>query len=252
VNVGFAQAANQAVGLLSGGAEWLLLLNPDVELAKDIDEIVAEMAEMAGAAHAVVVAGRLTASNGTAPNAKPLPGLLFELCRAVAGTSATLGLFSFFSHTRCSSPCDFRVVPQLDGAFMLMRKETFERLQGFDERFELYFEDADFCRRVRHTGGCLLATRVVGMHHAGHAARQARDDALAAFGVSRIRYLRKWWPLLGAPTAAACAILEFISRSLSARPEGRHARRRALRAQLMELLAPGSQTVLAKQRLSTR
>jgi N-acetylglucosaminyl-diphospho-decaprenol L-rhamnosyltransferase len=38
------------------------------------------------------------------------------------------------------------------GMFMLFRSEAFRRVGGFDERYFLYYEDADICRRLRRIG----------------------------------------------------------------------------------------------------
>lgn len=39
-------------------------------------------------------------------------------------------------------------VPFAQGSFLMIRTELFQRLNGFDERFFLYMEDADLCKRV--------------------------------------------------------------------------------------------------------
>lgn len=40
-------------------------------------------------------------------------------------------------------------VGYVDGAFMAIRKEAFNDVSGFDQRFFFYFEESDFCKRVR-------------------------------------------------------------------------------------------------------
>jgi len=41
-----------------------------------------------------------------------------------------------------------RRVESVSGAAMMIRKSLFDQLNGFDERFFMYWEDADLCRRV--------------------------------------------------------------------------------------------------------
>ena len=39
-------------------------------------------------------------------------------------------------------------VPFAQGSFLMIRTELFKKLKGFDERFFLYMEDADLCKRL--------------------------------------------------------------------------------------------------------
>lgn len=43
-------------------------------------------------------------------------------------------------------------VDAVGGACMLFRRESFERVNGFDKQFFLYFEEADICKRIRESG----------------------------------------------------------------------------------------------------
>ncbi|MDR2391299.1 MAG: hypothetical protein LBE84_06450, partial [Planctomycetota bacterium] len=46
-----------------------------------------------------------------------------------------------------------RTVDQIIGACMLIRRDDFEILGGFDERFFIYYEEVDLCKRVVDAGG---------------------------------------------------------------------------------------------------
>jgi N-acetylglucosaminyl-diphospho-decaprenol L-rhamnosyltransferase len=60
------------------------------------------------------------------------------------------------------------------GMFMLFRQEVYSELTGFDERYFLYYEDVDLCRRLRKRGYdvCLLPS-VSAVHHARRESRRS-------------------------------------------------------------------------------
>jgi len=61
----------------------------------------------------------------------------------------------------------------LAGIFLLMRRETYSRIGGFDQRYRLYFEDVDFCTRARLMGLIpFLDTSVKVQHDARRASRK--------------------------------------------------------------------------------
>jgi hypothetical protein len=60
------------------------------------------------------------------------------------------------------------------GMFMLFAKKTFERLNGFNERYFLYYEDVDICARLNLAGLKVMvnpAARVV--HYAQHSSHRS-------------------------------------------------------------------------------
>jgi hypothetical protein len=80
-------------------------------------------------------------------------------------------------------------VDWLSGACMLARREALRIVNGFDERYFLYWEDADLCRRLRALG---LQVRFVpgatAIHRVGHSSRSARASATRAFHESAYLY----------------------------------------------------------------
>lgn len=59
-------------------------------------------------------------------------------------------------------------VDWVSGACMISRRRTLEALGGLDERFFMYFEDADLCRRARKEGwGVFYLPGVTVTHEAG-------------------------------------------------------------------------------------
>ena len=150
-NRGFAAAVNQGVRVLD--ASLILLLNPDAVLLTGI-ETLAEKCECAevGAAGGKLVDQQGRAQVGFVFRRLPRPvSLAFEALllnrlwprNPVNWQYRCLGL----NHDLA------REVEQPAGAFLMIRRDAWQKLGGFDESFyPLWFEDVDFCRRLLDRG----------------------------------------------------------------------------------------------------
>jgi GT2 family glycosyltransferase len=72
------------------------------------------------------------------------------------------------------------------GAFMLVRRERFDAVGGFDEGFFLYKEDEDLCLRLRQAGGTVLYEPAVTVEHVGSVVARRDPEQLGA-SVDRYR-----------------------------------------------------------------
>jgi GT2 family glycosyltransferase len=81
------------------------------------------------------------------------------------------------------------VVDWVSGACMLVRRRAFDAVHGFDERYFLYWEDADLCRRLRAHGFTIrYAPGATVVHRVGRSSRSVRSTALRAFHQSAYLY----------------------------------------------------------------
>ena len=223
-NVGYARAVNYGVRE-SRPAQWLVVANADVELRSSLDRLIAVLE----AHEAAMVSGLLS---GVETNIRPKVTPLRELYRAVAGDRRAYGRLR--GQVRGPHP-----VPQLDGALLVMPTDIFEALEGFDERFELYYEDVDLCVRSLPFGGCWLVPEVVGHHIGGSSTTVNRAPSFAAMRVSRLRYARKHWGRGGVALVVLAGVLETCTRSIASCSEGWEGRKLAISAQVGELKEPG-------------
>jgi GT2 family glycosyltransferase len=232
-NLGFARGCN--LGARLTGDPVVAFLNPDVVLTRGLGDLAGVCAVPA----TVVVAGGLTdgSAGGRPGNARRRVTPALELRRAVLGARVGAG--------RPPEGAGPGPVDQVDGALLVLSRAAFTGLGGFDERFELYYEDVDLCDRARAVGTVLLDPRPWGTHAAGASARTSAGPAYLVFRVSRTRYLRLRHGRTGALVAVMCAALELVSRSATRQPEGDAVRLRALRLVLAEARHPGSVAVLA-------
>jgi GT2 family glycosyltransferase len=77
-------------------------------------------------------------------------------------------------------------VPWVSGAALLVRREAFDTVQGFDEKFFLYFEDIDLCLRLRERFGPVVwAPEVTVLHHRGRSAAKEPGRAARAYRESQ-------------------------------------------------------------------
>jgi GT2 family glycosyltransferase len=78
------------------------------------------------------------------------------------------------------------------GALLLVRRQVMEQTGGFDERFFLFDEDIDLCRRMRGLGWRVAFTTLALFDHQGGASSALRDDIERIRGHSRAWYFRKY------------------------------------------------------------
>ena len=80
-------------------------------------------------------------------------------------------------------------VDWLSGACMLARRDALHAVHGFDERYFLYWEDADLCRRLREQQFVVrYVPGATAVHRVGQSSRSARAAAIQAFHESAYLY----------------------------------------------------------------
>jgi GT2 family glycosyltransferase len=83
---------------------------------------------------------------------------------------------------------DATPVPAISGAVMAVRRPAFDRVNGFDERFHLYFEEIDFQRRLRN----VVYVPKARCRHLYNQSAGRSADAAAKYARSEMQYLEKW------------------------------------------------------------
>ena len=215
-NRGFAAACNQ--GAAGSGADFLLFLNPDTRLLAGSLERPAKYLRAPGNEAAGIVGIQLIDPSGqVARNTSRVPGV-----RAMLGNSLGLdrlmpSIFPPIFVTEWAHD-ETRVVDQVMGAFFFVRRDVFETLGGFDERFFVYFEDLDFAVRARERGWSSVYLANAQAFHRGQGTTEAASDRrLFYFARSRILFARKHFGAAGAVAVTAATLsLEPIARIAAA------------------------------------
>jgi GT2 family glycosyltransferase len=150
-NVGFSRANNQALAI--SDARYSLLLNPDTVVEEDtFAKVVAFMDEhpKAGGLGVRMVDGK----GRFLPESKrglPTPQVAFYKIFGLSKLFPKSKRFGRY-HLGYLSEFETNEVDVLSGAFMLMRKETLEKVGFLDETFFMYGEDIDLSYRIQLGG----------------------------------------------------------------------------------------------------
>lgn len=105
-------------------------------------------------------------------------------------------LFSRYVYKDNLEETPTRSVEAVSGAAILIRKEVFEKVGGFDCNFFLYFEENDLCRRIKKQGGKIVFFPEAKMIHFGGGSLQDKEKISHYFRQSRYRFFRKHYPFL--------------------------------------------------------
>lgn len=190
VNSGMGAGNN--IGIKEAVGKFILILNADTEIAPgSIDTMVSAMEKD----HTIGLMGpKLIYPDGERQlSCYRFPKLLMPLYRRTF-----LGkLFSRYNEDYLYQNIDLDQPLEVDwimGSCLLIRSDLLLRLNGFDERFFMYFEDTDLCRRIRLSNFKIvynpLATVI---HHHGRAsAKQHWSVAIFTNKMTRI-HLASWF-----------------------------------------------------------
>jgi len=200
-NHGFAKGNNIAAKHARG--EYLLLLNPDtVVLDQAIDRLV-EFAERAPQAR---IWGGRTLYGDRSLN----PGSCWRrmsLWNIFCRTSGLTGIFpqSAIFNSEAYGGWDRRTERKVDivcGCFLIIRREDWQILGGFDPRFFMYGEEADLClRAARVLNAVPQVTPTATIIHYGGASEKVRSDKMVRLLSAKGELITRHIPRLYQPLA---------------------------------------------------
>jgi len=234
-NLGYTRGNN--LGLRAAAGRYLLILNPDTVVVGDA---LPQMLAYVDAHPRVGVLG---------------PQLLYP-DRTIQSTRRRFPSLAtgFFESTwfqplapRSLLDCYFArdlpddAIGEVDwvvGAALLVRREAYEQVGGFDEGFFMYSEEMDWCRRMKAAGWQVVyfpSARII--HHEAKSSAQVPAATHIRFNSSKVRYFHKYHGALAAETLrwfllgsfAFQLVLEFAKGLVGHKREMRAARVEAYR-----------------------
>ncbi|MFA4817781.1 MAG: glycosyltransferase family 2 protein [Parcubacteria group bacterium] len=180
-NIGFGAACNLGARMAQG--EILCFLNPDTEIVSE--NILNLLSEFEKDKKLAIVGPRLVRENGKTQ--WWCAGEEFTLWRLIKNN---IGLID--SKKIWESQKDV-AADWVSGAALFVKKEIFEKVEGFDEDFFMYFEDIDLCRRARQLGYKVLYFPKFTIKHFGGKSFLDKKTQKAYYYKSQRRYFRKYF-----------------------------------------------------------
>lgn len=229
-NRGFAYGNNRA--FLATAAPYVLFLNPDTEIVSGtFGELLRELERRPRVG--LVGVRQVTPDGQVWPTIRRFPSPLRTLCEALGSErlplrgswlraswlgERELDLRSY----ECETACDWT-----SGSFMLARREAILGAGLMDERFFIYCEEPDLCRRIKQAGWEVrhLPSMTI-LHHAGRSGFAPRFVAQDAF--ARRQYMEKHFSPLRRRAGLAACTLGYLLRATLRPREQRVASRAAL------------------------
>lgn len=181
VNVGFAAANNLGFSRCLG--RFVVLLNSDAFLRPQALRSAIQHMELERGVG--LGGGRLIGPDGSwQPSARLFPSLLNDFL-TLSGLAARFPQSRFFGRfdRTWADPMIAADVDWVPGAFSIIRREALGQIGYFDERFFLYYEEVDLCRRL-HDAGYIVRywPDVVITHLGGESSKTVRSLSLSRSG----------------------------------------------------------------------
>jgi GT2 family glycosyltransferase len=191
-NAGFARANNQ--GIKTARGRTVLLLNPDTEVRPDaipvlLDYLASHPEVGACGPKLIYPDGRLQ------PNGRRFPTLASQLLVATGLRQLNPSAYDLryqWQRTDFDREAD---VDEVSGACLMVRRDAVEEVGGMDEELFMYYEEVDWCYRMKRAGWKVAyVPRAVVVHHIAQSVNKAGFRPYRAFHTSQYRYFRKHSP----------------------------------------------------------
>ena len=189
-NTGYAPANNKGINLSSG--EKILLLHPDVFIHKNsiktmIDYLNSNSDVGMIAPQMRFPGGKIQASCRRFPN-------YWSVINESLGLTRVFSKNRFFNGWKMGDfdHKSFREVDQPMAACVMVRRKTIEKTGDMDEQFLMFFNDVDWCKRIKDAGWKIVFNpEAVVEHVLGGSVRQVRSSMILQSHIGFYRYFEK-------------------------------------------------------------
>ena len=163
-NIGFPKAVN--IGLRQSRGDYLVILNPDTRVSQNF--FTQSLNFFTQHPDAWIMGPKLINTDGTIQGSVfPEPSILNSFREFWLGQSGLTAKYVPTSGHPQSVNC-------ISGSCMIMPRSTLDKIGLMTERVFMYFEDLDYCRRIRRLGGKIYFNpKIVIVHEHGNSTKQS-------------------------------------------------------------------------------
>ena len=182
-NLGYGKANNQAAKNAQG--QKLLFLNSDIEVIDESIEKLVQFGKQDG--FQSIYGGKLFNLDGSP---QPSCGYFYTL----PITFISLFLKGDQLHLSRSSPTLVKKTEWVSGACLMIGKNKFNTLGGFDEKIFMYMDEVDLCFRARHKGIDIIFYPEAVFTHIGSASSKDKRTSYINLFNGLLYFYKKHWP----------------------------------------------------------
>lgn len=191
LNLGYGSGHNVAIRrAIESGADYHVVLNPDIYWT---DDVVGELCRYMDASHDVglVMPKIVYPDGGTQYLCKLLPTPMDLIGRRFVPVKSYQERHDYNYELHWTGYDRVMEVPSLSGCFMFMRCSVLSKVGGFDERYFMYAEDLDLCRRIGDVSRTMFYPHVSVVHEYEKGSYKNRK-LLKYHITSVVKYFNKW------------------------------------------------------------
>lgn len=184
-NIGFGSAHNLILNKIS--SNFHLILNPDIVFSKDVVlELIEEIKKHPSVSF--VTPNVVYPSREKQFVCRKHPTFLDLINRRLKISKSYISK-NQYQHKNLEKPFypDF-----IHGCFMFFKTKDLKKIKGFDERYFLYMEDADICRKIQYIGKKILYFPEVTITHQYQKGSSKNTKLFFYHLSSAIKYFLKW------------------------------------------------------------
>ena len=164
-NLGFGKACN--IGAKDSSSDFILFLNPDAMVYEDTFHKLFDYIEKNDNSDVVVYGVQLIGDDGKVQRTcARFPSLSNFLVKVLGLNKLNSKYFETY-HLEEWNHNETKQIDHVIGAFYLIKREIFNSINGFDERYFVYFEDLDLSKRVHDSGYKTMYISEIQAYHKG-------------------------------------------------------------------------------------